>query len=117
MAENSPAVGAFDFGGGTACLDFANTVGGLRGAATTDRLGGYADLAAWSAQAGLLAEKPALALRRAAAAQPVAAGRAFARAITGREAIYAVFSAVAAKRTVPAAALDLINDALPAALG
>lgn len=117
MAKNPLKHPVFALVGGNAALDFANTLGGLRGAATTEYLGGYADLAAWAAQAGLLDRGTARSLRRAAEQKPPAAGRAFARALAGREAIYAVFSAVAAGQGAPAGALDLINGELPAALG
>lgn len=107
---------AYDFIGGSACLDFANTVGGLRGGVSREYLGGYDQLVAWTAQAGLLPEAPARELLREAQRHPQLAARALARARDVREAIYALFSAAAAKRPPPGAALEALNTALAEAL-
>jgi predicted RNA-binding Zn ribbon-like protein len=107
----------FDFVAANASLDFANTLGGLRGGKTNEHLSGYAGLVTWAFQAGLLDRDTALALQRAAEEKPSVAGRAFARALAGREAIYGVFSAVAAGREAPPPLLELINSELPHALG
>src|SRR5882724_6147071 len=65
MTETLLSQPAFELVGGHAALDFANTLGGLRGGVTHEHLGGYAGLAAWVAQAGLLDRGTASSLRRA----------------------------------------------------
>jgi predicted RNA-binding Zn ribbon-like protein len=117
MTENISPHPRFDLVGGDACLDFVNTLGGLRGGVTREYLHDYTSLLAWMLQAGLLDAKSIAALQRAAAQKPALAARALARAVEGREAIYAVFSAVAAGRPAPAGALAVVNEALVAALG
>ncbi|HVU24941.1 MAG TPA: CGNR zinc finger domain-containing protein [Opitutus sp.] len=102
---------------GQACLDLANTVGGLRGAQTTEYLGGYADFAGWATQAQLVGKATGRALAELALTRPEPAARIFARVVAVREAIYALFSAVAAERRVPAEALAAINAELPDAMG
>jgi predicted RNA-binding Zn ribbon-like protein len=117
MVESISQHPRFDLVGGDKCLDFTNTLGGLRGGVTREYLHDYTSLLAWTLQAGLLDEKAIAALQRAAAQKPAIAARALARAIEGREAIYAIFSAVAAGRPAPAGALAVVNETLAAALG
>jgi predicted RNA-binding Zn ribbon-like protein len=116
MAEQPGRHPAFDFIGGNAALDFSNTLGGLRGGTTHEHLRGYSDLAAWAVQASLLDRRTARSLRRTAKRKPQVSGRVFARSLAAREALYAVFSAAAARENAPTAALDLINGELSAAL-
>ena len=99
---------SFGFAGGQVCLDFANTVGGLRGAVAEDSLTSYADLVAWSQQAGLLSESIAGALLAAAANAPGEADATLERACALREAIYGVFSA-RVSGTPTAADLEVLN--------
>jgi predicted RNA-binding Zn ribbon-like protein len=116
MPADSPDQPTFDFIGGQLSLDFANTVGGLRGQITTERLAGYSDLVAWAFQAKVLGRAAAQSLRGAAIARPKEAQRVFATSLDVREAIYAIGSAVAASAPVPTSALNVINAELPAAL-
>lgn len=82
----------FKFVGGRACLDFVNTVGGRdRGAVLRDKLRDYADLAAWSAAAGLLKPAEARTLGSVASNEPRAAARVLSRAVVLREALYQFF--------------------------
>ncbi len=117
MTGNISSHPRFDLIGGDPCLDFVNTLGGLRGGVTREYLHDYTGLLAWTSQAGLLDEKPISALQRAAAQKPAVAARAWANALEGREATYAIFSAVAAGRPAPDDALAMVNETLAAALG
>ena len=93
--------------GGSPCLDFANTVDPRQGAdARHDYLLSYTDLVRWSEHAGLIDDDIANSLDCRAAELPSAAATAYHRAMTLREAVYAVFSA-AATSTEPAPA-DLL---------
>jgi predicted RNA-binding Zn ribbon-like protein len=96
------------------CLDFANSVSGTR-EHPREELFSYADLLAWCRSAGVVTDAEASRLAEVAAAAPVAAAAVFARAIALREAIYRVFSAVAAGRPVATADLALVNAELASA--
>jgi predicted RNA-binding Zn ribbon-like protein len=79
----------FEFVGGALCLDFANTVGGLRDTGSArEYLSGYGDLVAWSRQAGLLTTGEVEQLLHESDGRPEEAGAVFERAIALREAIY-----------------------------
>jgi predicted RNA-binding Zn ribbon-like protein len=97
------------------CLNFANTMDPRQGDHPREFLTGYPDLVAWSVRAGAVDGPTAAELSAAAERDQGAAGTVYAEAIRLREALYEVFSAVAAGTTVPAAALDTVNAAAAAA--
>ena len=99
-----------DFVGGDAALDFINTVAGRDQSAPRDYLDSYERLLEWAAHANLLPGKHLRALARAAQAEPAAAIKALARAKALREALFAIFSALAAGRAPPQAALALVRE-------
>lgn len=107
-----PTSEPFDLIAGAACLDFANTVGGLRGAEEHERLHGYRDLAAWSQQARLIAPSEADRLLRAAAHRHTEAEGVFARAIALREAIYRIVTAHIEERAPAPEDLATLNAEL-----
>lgn len=87
------------------CLDFANALRRRLAAHPLELLGGYRDIVAWSRRHGVLTEREARALVRAAKGRPEEAAAVHRRAIRLREAIYRIFSAVA--RAGPPGAEDL----------
>jgi predicted RNA-binding Zn ribbon-like protein len=89
---------AFEFVAGRVCLDFANTVGGMRPTAPREHLLAYEDLVRWSREAGIVSDAQARRLRAAAARDPEAADRALRRARDLREAIYRAFEAASRGR-------------------
>jgi predicted RNA-binding Zn ribbon-like protein len=94
---------AYEFVGGPACLDFANTVGSRRprpGREQRDLVSDSDALAAWARARGL----------------PGAAGT-HREAVELREAIYETFSAIAEARPAPPEALRVIQDVYVDALG
>ena len=105
----------FELTGGATCLDFANTVDN-RPTAALEQLEIYGDLVRWAEQAEVISAGQADVLRAEAARRPEAARAALAGARVLREAIYTVFSAVAAGREAPAEPLALLNAALPPSL-
>ena len=107
----------FELTGGNLALDLANTKSRRPTPDPREDLRGYEDLVAWGEQAGAIGRDDAVALRGLAARKPRAARSALARARDLREAVFAVFSAVAGHRELPAEALQRVNTALPAALG
>lgn len=101
----------FELVGGSLCLDFANTVSGRRGTATqADQLSDYGGLLSWAAQAGVLSRIRALELEKAAPRYGTRAAQIFRRSIALREAIFAIFSALAAGKNAPPAAMEVLNN-------
>ncbi len=103
--------------GGHLCLDFCNTVGGLRGMKSSEHLGSYADFVAWCQQSGLLTEAQADSLLRKATNREDEARVALSRAIELREGLYRIFTAVAEGRRPPVGDLDRLNAELAGTLG
>ena len=108
---------AFELDGGNVALDFANTVSRRKAAESRDNLPRYGRLVSWGEAAGLLASRDAAALREKAAAHPRSAAAALRRAAEVREAIFAIFSAIAAGREAPAEAVATLSASLPEAFG
>lgn len=94
---------------GAPCLAFANTLDWHAAAQPVETLHRYADLAAWAAEVGLLAAGERQALVALAATQPGAAAAVYEAALTLREAIYRLFTALSRGETPPAADLLCIN--------
>ena len=86
----------FELTGGALCFDFANTVDSrCAPKQRVDNLTGYAALASWASQSGVVSERKANDLARAAEKQSDAAGKVFRKAVELRQTIYRVFSAIA----------------------
>jgi predicted RNA-binding Zn ribbon-like protein len=113
--DGGPAAYEFELSGGASCLDFANTVSN-RGTEPIERLRSYGDLVAWAAQAELIGDGEAAALRRAAEARPGEAEAVLARAQALREALFGLFTAAAAGAAGGDEDLAAVNRELPAAL-
>lgn len=107
----------FEYVGGRLCLDFVNTVGGMRPARPVEHLHGYEDLVKWARGAGIASDAQARRLRAAAARDPDAAARALRRAVDLREAVFGVVDAASRGREPPDPDLDLLNRELGRALG
>lgn len=106
----------FELLGGRLCLDFANTVSGIRGGDERDRLHDYADLVSWGRQTGAISSAQSERLLAEARRRPAHAAAAFRDAIALREAIYRLFLARVKGRAVQAADLEVLNAALARAL-
>lgn len=102
---------------GWLCLDFANTADWHASENPTEYLKSYADLALWAQHIGLIGQAERQQLTQAGESDPAQAEAVLAKAIELREALYRIFSAVAAGRKAATADLALLNGALPAALG
>jgi predicted RNA-binding Zn ribbon-like protein len=105
-----------DLIGGEVCLIFANTVGGNREIYEADYLNSYIDLVAWSRHAGLVTDHEAQHLVAEAGRRPAEADTVFERAVRLREAIYRIFSAIAAREPPAIVDLEILNEALSEAL-
>jgi len=102
----------FDLDGGRACLDFANTASG-----SGDHLDTYADLLAFAVQSNLVSPDLTAWLQAEAERLPADAAATLARGKALREALRAIFTAVANHVRPPADDLDVLNVNLAASLG
>ena len=99
----------FDLSGGNLALDFANTVSKRPTPEAKERLNQYRDLLSFGNQSGVFPPRAFERLFTMAAQAPELAERVLREAIRLREALFAIFSAVADKSTVPANALALLT--------
>ncbi|HKV86045.1 MAG TPA: ABATE domain-containing protein [Ktedonobacterales bacterium] len=116
--ERIPDDGADHFAlvAGSVCLDFVNTVGGLRGAQTEERLTSYADLTRWCRQAGVLTQDVTDGLLREAERRPDEARAVLIRALALREALYGILLAGLDGARCSEADLAILNGELAGGL-
>jgi predicted RNA-binding Zn ribbon-like protein len=97
--------------GGVVCLDFANTVDPRHADAREEFLDGYGALVEWAVHAGLETPAAGERLARRGEQRPAQAARVLARAVSLREAVYALLSphAVSGRRDD---ALAVLNEEL-----
>jgi predicted RNA-binding Zn ribbon-like protein len=98
---------------GWLCLDFANTLEWRASDQPTERLNDYPDLVSWAQDKGILSDGEVQHLVRKAEVHPAQASAVMNQAITLRETIYRIFSAIAAGRSPEIADMDFFNAALP----
>lgn len=98
------------------CLDFANTVDWHASDHPEEQLNTYTDLVSWANHVGVLTDREARYLSREAAHRPADAAAVLEKAVTLREAIYRVFSAVAGGRSPEAGDITALNAVMPRAL-
>ena len=103
--------------GGSMALDLVNTLDWRLREAPVEQLHGFADLLRWARTAGILATGEARSLRTWGQSHPRSARRALAEAIDLREAIAAVFQAVARGEGVSSAPLARLDIACCQAWG
>lgn len=94
--------------GGRCCLALVNSVWWRRSARPQEQLHAYADLLMTVGRAGWLDSRSEVLAE--AARRPAAAAAALGRAITLREALFAVFTDVAAGEPASPAALSVVSD-------
>jgi predicted RNA-binding Zn ribbon-like protein len=97
---------------GELCLDFANTAEWHASDDPLEHLESYGDLLAWAEHAEIIDSQTVIRLRASAAEHSEEARRAYERAIGLREAIYAVFAAIAQGDDPGQADLARINSDL-----
>jgi predicted RNA-binding Zn ribbon-like protein len=98
--------------GGALCLDFANTAGWRGQPDSAGALCDYEDLVAWARHVGALSTRQSRDLLKRAASEPAHARTVHEQAISLREALYRVFSSLAAGRATEPADLARINAAV-----
>ncbi len=114
MRENG--ADQFSLVAGADCLDFVNTVGGLRGGHSEEYLATYADLVRWSEQVGLFSMDVADQLQREAERRPKEAHAVLERAIALREALYHILLAALEGARCADADLATLNGELAAVM-
>lgn len=102
----------FEYSGGAACLDFVNTVSD-RGSEPVERLTDYGELLRWARGAEIVDAAGAGRLADLAAEAPEVGEAVLHRALELREALFELFAAAAAGRTLPPPVLEDLNHALP----
>jgi len=101
----------FELSGGVLCLDFANTVlKRNQPGRAKDELENYARLVGFAKQSKLLSPAKADQLRKRASVSPRTVRQVLPAAIKLREAIYRVFSALAAGKPVASKDVKLVED-------
>jgi len=114
--EYSTRIATLSLLGGRLCLDFANTVDPRVGNSPHEYLIDYPDLVQWSRYVGTLTEDEAQNLLHKATQHPREATVTFEQAITLREAIYRVFSAVASGTVPQTADLEALQSTFAEAM-
>jgi predicted RNA-binding Zn ribbon-like protein len=102
--------------GGWPCLDFVNTVSCRNSDRESDVLTSYPNLISWSQHAKILTEDEARRLLREAALHRPDAEITLERAITMREALYHIFSAIIHHRTPSTVDIDKLNTEMSTAM-
>ncbi len=120
MVENSMNIhskqDALMLSAGSLCLEFANTAEWHASAFPEEHLNHYTDLVTWTLQIGILSQQEAQQLLHDASANPQLAKTVLANAVVLREAVYHLFSALAAGRPIASGDLAAINQVLPLAM-
>lgn len=110
MTEARPKF-VFDLSGGNLALDFANTVSDRPMPEAKERLNEYRDLLWFGNRTGVYPPRAMERLYAIGAQAPEQAEQVLKEAIRLREALFAIFSAVADRRAIPANALALLTIA------
>jgi len=101
----------FEYTGGNAALNFADTVNNRTGAHPEDLFTDYGRLVQWAKESGVIAPRTAERLLRLAAEAPGHAQSVLRQALQLREAIYDLFVAIVHHRGIPSTALAQVNAA------
>jgi predicted RNA-binding Zn ribbon-like protein len=116
MTDPNTSANTLNLIGGWLCLDFINTISWREGDQPHDWLQGYPDLVAWSQHVNILTASQAQHLVEAAKQTPNAADAVYDRAITLRETLYNIFSAITRHSTPALKDISALNEELWEAL-
>jgi len=112
MSDISKRMGELALLGGALCLDFVNTAGWRGQADSAGALRDFEDLVAWTQHVGALSARQGRDLLKRAASERAHARTVHEQAVSLREALYRVFSSLAAGRAAERADLATINVAV-----
>jgi len=116
MGETQDKAPAFEFTGERLCLDFANTLAERRSGLLEEHLNSYADLLAWSRQAGIIDEQRGEHLQELSEGQGGRGGEEIERARWAREILFGIFSALAEGQSPSQEDLEQFNRLLVEAM-
>src|SRR5207248_6075380 len=116
MLESTTQISIFELPGNWLCLDFINTVNDRPTPRPQEMLNSYQDLVAWGQQAHILTDDEAQRLLEKAARNSNEASATLQRAVVLREAIHAIFFAIAEGTSSGEANLAILNTELAAAM-
>jgi predicted RNA-binding Zn ribbon-like protein len=116
MSASKTGADTLKLSGGRLCLDFTNTVEGRSDNRPHEYLLSYRDLVAWSRHAGSISEREATQLAEHVVLNEAEVDTVYKRAIDLREALYRIFSEVAAKRRPAQPDLATLNGILADAM-
>jgi predicted RNA-binding Zn ribbon-like protein len=102
--------------GGRLCLDFINTVDCRNSDHPSEVLSTYPRLVSWSQHANILTESEARDLLREASLHPANAKVVLEKAVTIREALYRIFSAIIGRRQPATTDVETLNRDISAAM-
>jgi predicted RNA-binding Zn ribbon-like protein len=102
--------------GGTLCLNFINTVDCRNSDKQSEVITTYPRLISWSQHANILTETEAQSLLREATLHPAEARAVLERAITTRETLYRIFSAIAHRRLPATTDTETLNKEMSTAM-
>jgi predicted RNA-binding Zn ribbon-like protein len=105
-----------DLVAGALCLDFVNTVGGIRTGVHNDKLERYEDLLDWAVLGNAITRSHADSLASSARRRPEMTAKAMGEAKVLREALHALFSAELNQRPPPKQPFAFVNQRLGEAL-
>jgi len=111
-SDSATPAWVFDLDGGVLCLNFVNTLSSSSG----EHLGSYADLVEFAHQSALLTRSEADRLHALVARQPKAGANVLQRAKRLRQALFGIFTAVAAQESPSARDLEVLNAELATSL-
>jgi predicted RNA-binding Zn ribbon-like protein len=107
---------AFEFTGERLCLDFVNTLSERGSSVPEEHLNSYADLLAWSRQAGIVDEQRGEQLQALSEGQPGRAGQEIEQARWARELLFRIFSALTGGQSPRQEDLEQFNALLAATM-
>src|SRR5579883_3513066 len=116
MVETQDKAQAFKFTGERLCLDFANTLAERMSGMPEEHLNSYADLLAWSRQAGIIDERRGEQLQELSEEQVKRGREELERARWAREVLFRIFSALAEGQSPPPEDLEQFNRLLMAVM-
>jgi predicted RNA-binding Zn ribbon-like protein len=101
----------FEISGGNLALDFANTVSKRRSDQIEEHLRSYPDLIRWARQAGIVSSADANRISSRTEGHPAEAAKVLQHAIKLREAVFRIFSTIAAHRKPSNSDLQILTAA------
>ena len=105
-----------NFVAGALCLDFVNTVGGIRTGVHDDKLQTYDDLVAWAVHGGAIPQEQGSTLKSLGHRRSEMSARTLGEAKALRESLHGIFSAALKQQAPSKQAFEFVNQRLGLAM-